>query len=162
MPERLRTRPVGSSVSHPLRCTHCAGWSYHWGACPSCPLAQHTWHLTLWRWCSSATSSATWHGSHTQRHCLAGPCTRAELYVIVENQSTQGRNEEEQKEDKENVNMDTIPDIIPCILNNWETNLQLYQWVQVIEEISRQGFDVVVCQRSRNSNKKVKGQGQDR
>lgn len=29
----------------------------------------------------------------------------------------------------------------------WVTYLQLYQWVQVNEEVPRKGFDVVVCQR---------------
>lgn len=88
-PVRLETRPAGSGVSHPLRRIRCADWSYHWGACPSCPLGRHTRHLTLWRWCSSATSSATWHGSHTQRHCLAGPCRRGVQYVIAEKQIRQ-------------------------------------------------------------------------
>lgn len=49
-------RAAGSGVSHLWRHTHSAGWSYHWGACPSCPLVQHTQHLTLWHWCSLTTS----------------------------------------------------------------------------------------------------------
>lgn len=38
-----------------------------------------------------------------------------------------------------------IEDITLCISINWVTNLQLYQWVQVNEEVPGQGFDVVVC-----------------
>lgn len=85
------TRPACSGFTHRLRCNRFEGCSDHWGACPSCPLVRHTLHLTLWHWCSSAMSSATWNGSRTQRHCLVGPCRRDVLYVIAPKQSRQSR-----------------------------------------------------------------------
>lgn len=129
-----QAKPASLAFSHPLRCIRSASWLCHWVACPSCPLVRHTRHPTLWHWCSSATSSATWHGSHTQRSCLAGPCKREGLSVFSEEQSRLTRRHLQRKErDRKKIPLDVM-----CQQGHYLdycTDLQFDEWVQVNEEV---------------------------